>query len=63
MLGSILRKAQAVKKGFFNRQIFPGKIMSLIGIALIALMIFGPSAWAFDSLFPDNTAYIDANKQ
>ena len=63
-MGSIFRKAQAVKAGYFNRQIFLAKIMSLIGIALTALMIFGTSAWAFDSSFPDNTVYvIDANKQ
>ena len=58
MLRSIFKKAQMVKKGFFNRQMFWGKIASLICIALTALIISGAPAWAFDSSLPDNTVYV-----
>jgi hypothetical protein len=59
MLRSIFQKVQMVKTGFFNRQMFWGKIASLICcIALTALMISGAPAWAFDSSFPDNTVYV-----
>ena len=47
-----------VKTGFFNRQMFWGKIASLIFIALTALIISGAPAWAFDSSLPDNTVYV-----
>jgi len=57
MLRSIFQKVQMVKTGFFNRQMFWGKIASLIGIALTALMVSGTPAWAFDRSFPDNTVY------
>jgi hypothetical protein len=58
MLRSIFQKVQIVKTGFFYRQMFWGKIASLICIGLTALMISSTPAWAFDSSFPDNTVYV-----
>jgi len=49
---------QLVKTGFFNRQVFFRKHVRLICMAITALIIFGATAWAFDSSFPDNTVYV-----